>query len=209
MASRRTLIASSTLCLLLIIESSAASYPKPPKHPIKITAKSASQLLNLILLVENRLKTTACPQNYNLYDKGIGGRFCYRFVADFCRNQSAAQKYCQNQGGNLISLNESNFEFFRLRAAEERDFSDQQKGTHGPNLQTCRHFWTSASDYGRETRFRFISGLEIDPNSAVWVEPVVFNTGKNCVVMDGNNQYLLTDFNCALQMASPLCQIFL
>ncbi len=197
------------LCIMWMIESSDASYSKPLKYPIKITSKSAIQLLNLILQVDKRLKTTACPQNYNLYDKGSGGRFCYRFVSDFCRNQSAAQKYCQGQGGNLISFNEPNFEFFRLRAAEERAFSDQQIGIPGPNLRTCRHFWTSASDYGRETMFRFINGHEINPNSIVWVEPVVFNTGKNCVVMDGYNQYLLTDFNCALDLASPLCQIFL
>ncbi|KAL3890282.1 hypothetical protein ACJMK2_002568 [Sinanodonta woodiana] len=171
--------------------------------------KSRMGLADLVLSVCKKCKILACPHDYNLYEKDSGGRFCYRFVPEFCRNQSAAQKYCHNQGGNLISLNDLNFDFFRRRAAEERSYSIQQIGTRSPTLPACSNFWTSASDYGRETLFRFINGHEIAANSTVWTDPVVFNTGKNCAIMDASKQYLLTDFNCALALASPLCQIFL
>ncbi len=90
-----------------------------------------------------RISKHTCPAGYEYYYQD---HFCYKFHSE-CKTWSEARQVCQQEGGDLIWLKESNLDFFR-------DVSRSQGGT-------CSNVWVGATDIISEGQWYWVNGEKV------------------------------------------------
>ncbi|KAL3879776.1 hypothetical protein ACJMK2_032062 [Sinanodonta woodiana] len=131
------------------------------------------------LIASTAAKT--CRAGYELYDQE---KFCYKYHMD-CKTWTEARQACQQDGGDLISLNDKNFEFFRGLARSKSG--------------SCNNFWVGATDAAAEGVWNWLNGDKF--NTTLWAPQQPDNWGnvENCVTFAKMFDFKLNDENCSLK----------
>ncbi|KAL3879768.1 hypothetical protein ACJMK2_032054 [Sinanodonta woodiana] len=135
-----------------------------------------------------RIGNARCPNGYEYYEQD---KFWYKFHND-CKSWSEAREACQKEGGDLISLNENNFEFFRHFAQS--------------NAGDCYHVWVGTADISAQGQWYWLNGERV--SSILWQPGQPDNTNNNeyCGDLRYHFQYRLNDHVCSYK-AHFICQI--
>ncbi|KAK3610157.1 hypothetical protein CHS0354_039940 [Potamilus streckersoni] len=129
-----------------------------------------------------------CPFGYEYFETET---FCYRFHTE-CKTWSEARKVCQQEGGDLIMLNDSNMDFFREMATKK---------------SACVNVWVGATDTNLEGSWRWVNGETI--SQSLWeVDEPSHSPNENCADMQMTFGFKLNDIPCSYQF-DFICQIVL
>nr|AWC08727.1 C-type lectin [Sinohyriopsis schlegelii] len=132
---------------------------------------------------------TKCPSGYEYYHPD---KFWYKFHSE-CKSWSDARQVCQDEGGDLISLTEKNFDFFRL-------VSRSRAGE-------CINVWVGTRDISSEGQWYWVNGERV--SSSLWQpgQPDNTNNNEHCGDLRKQFQYRLNDYVCSIKQHF-LCQFF-
>ncbi|KAL3879767.1 hypothetical protein ACJMK2_032053 [Sinanodonta woodiana] len=125
---------------------------------------------------------------YEYYEQD---KFWYKFHND-CMSWSEARDACQEEGGDLISLNEDNFDFFR-------NVSRSYAGD-------CYHVWVGTADISAEGQWYWLNGERV--SSVLWYpdQPDNALSNEHCGDLSRDFQFRLNDHVCSYKMHF-ICQI--
>ncbi len=149
--------------------------------------KSIADVLSRLSTLKLSTGLSTCRAGYEYYRED---KFCYKFHSE-CKSWSEARQICQQEGGDLISLKESNFNFFK-------DVARSKAGT-------CNHVWVGTTDISSEGKWNWLNGVNI--SSIFWQpqQPDNWDNKEHCGDLK-SSEYLLNDENCNLTLHF-LCQI--
>ncbi|KAK3577063.1 hypothetical protein CHS0354_037086 [Potamilus streckersoni] len=135
-----------------------------------------------------RIGSERCPNGYEYYQHG---KFWYKFHNE-CNSWPKARQVCQQEGGDLISLNERNFDFFR-------NVSQSKAGD-------CRHVWVGTTDISSEGQWYWLTGERV--SSVFWqsAQPDNAHNNENCGDLISFFEFRLNDHVCSNQ-EHFICQI--
>lgn len=130
------------------------------------------QMTNMTTIVKS------CPTGYEYYQQE---NFCYNFNTE-CKNWTDARQICRNEGGDLISLTEGNFIFFR-------DVSQRKSGT-------CNHVWVGTTSISSPRRWNWLNGQAI--TAVFWApgQPDYWLSNEHCGDLTKHANYFLNDDDC-------------
>ncbi|KAL3879771.1 hypothetical protein ACJMK2_032057 [Sinanodonta woodiana] len=122
---------------------------------------------------------TAGYENYEL--EGL----CYKFYSE-CKTWTEAQQTCKDDGGNLISLTEGNFNFFR-------NVSQNKAGT-------CNHVWVGTTDINSVGNWNWLNGQAI--TAVFWSpgQPDNWDNKEHCGDLVKVSNYYLNDEDCSSKL---------
>ncbi len=126
-----------------------------------------------------KLSNSTCPTGFEYYYQE---KFCYRFNSD-CRTWAEARKNCQQLGGDLISLTEVNFLYFR-------DVSRSKAGA-------CGGVWVGTTDASSEGQWFWLNGVKV--RSVFWAQdqPDNWASKENCGDLSKFFGYKMNDEDCS------------
>ncbi len=134
-----------------------------------------TRLTALILSTTNK----TCRTGYDYYQQD---QFCFKFYSD-CKTWSEARQVCQQDGGELISLNDRNLEFFRNLARTKAG--------------SCNNVWVGTTDASSEGQWNWQNGEKV--SSAFWAsgQPDNWASKENCGDLNKIFDYKLNDEDCS------------
>ncbi len=167
------------------------------------TATSNEQYKTMTTRIENleRKLDGALPKLANIssnpcrfgYEYFKQETFCYRFHRE-CKTWSEARQVCQQEGGDLIMLKESNFNFFRDVARSKSN--------------ECSHVWVGTTDISSFGQWKWLNGESISPSLWATTQPDNQQSKEHCGDLQKFYDYKLNDEDCSNKMNS-ICQIVL
>lgn len=128
-----------------------------------------------------------CPYGYIDYPQE---QFCYKFHSE-CLSWAQARQVCLQEGGDLISLGEANFQFFI-------DLARSKAGD-------CNTVWVGTTDINSEGQWSWLNGVNV--SSVFWAQgqPDNWASKENCGNMNKNFGYRMNDEDCSSKFHF-LCQ---
>ncbi|KAL3879777.1 hypothetical protein ACJMK2_032063 [Sinanodonta woodiana] len=135
-----------------------------------------------------RIKKPTCPDGYQYYYQD---HFCYKFHSA-CKTWSEARQTCRQEGGDLLWLKETNFDFFR-------DVSRSHSGA-------CSNVWVGATDVVSEGQWYWVNGDKVRCSFWQQDEPDNSQDNENCANLLTIFDYKLNDQPCQ-DKESFICQI--
>lgn len=154
---------------------------------IQSLEKNLDDLLGKLATLKLNTDLPTCRVGYEYYRED---RFCYMLHSE-CKTWSEARQICKQEGGDLISLKEGNFNFFkdviRLKAG------------------ACSHVWVGTTDIALEGKWNWLNGVSV--SSTFWQpqQPDNWDNNEHCGNIKAPD-YLLNDEKCNMPLHF-LCQI--
>ncbi len=141
---------------------------------------------NLVQMIINLIGR--CPSGYDYYEPD---NFCYKFN-NACKTWTEARQVCQQEGGDLISLKEGNFNYFRNLVISKAG--------------ACNMVWVGTTDAALEGEWNWLNGEKV--SSALWQpgQPDNWASKENCGDLAKLTDYRMNDEDCSFK-AHSLCQI--
>ncbi|KAK3590352.1 hypothetical protein CHS0354_029576 [Potamilus streckersoni] len=138
--------------------------------------------------LKSNIGNNVCCVGYHYYQED---GFCYRFYYN-CLSWSEARQVCLEDGGDLISLNDRNFIFF--------------KDLIRSKAAACEGVWVGTTDIYTEGNWNWLNGGKV--SSIFWQpkQPNNYEGNEHCGGLSMQSKYLLNDFTCSRKL-SFLCQI--
>ncbi|KAL3879769.1 hypothetical protein ACJMK2_032055 [Sinanodonta woodiana] len=135
-----------------------------------------------------RIGDARCHNGYEYYQQD---KFWYKFHND-CMSWSEARDVCRKEGGDLISLNENNFDFFR-------NVSQAKAGG-------CNHVWVGTTDISLEGQWYWLNGKRVSSVSWQPGQPDNARSNEHCGDLVRHFQFKLNDHVCSYKVHF-ICQI--
>ncbi len=150
--------------------------------------KSIADVLSRLSTLKLSTGLSTCRTGYEYYRED---QFCYKFHSE-CKTWSESRKICQQEGGDLISLKDSNLNYFRSVV----------KLQSGP----CNGAWVGATDTTSVGKWTWLNGERI--TYVFWYpeQPDSWGGKEHCGDMTKNYDYFMNDENCNSTLHF-LCQI--
>ncbi|KAL3879775.1 hypothetical protein ACJMK2_032061 [Sinanodonta woodiana] len=123
-----------------------------------------------------------CPRGYVYYQPE---RFCYQFHGD-CKSWPQARQICLQEGADLISLKESNFNFFM----------DLARST----TSECSSVWVGTTDVASEGQWSWLNGVRVTASFWAPGQPDNWANKENCGDLAGFFDYKLNDEDCRTKL---------
>ncbi len=120
-----------------------------------------------------------CPPGYVYYQQD---QFCYKFHSE-CKSWPQARQVCLQEGGDLISLKESNFNFF-LELARSK-------------AGDCNNVWVGATDVTSEGQWFWLNGKRIGLVFWAQDQPDNWASKENCGDLSKFFGYKMNDEDCS------------
>ncbi|KAL3879773.1 hypothetical protein ACJMK2_032059 [Sinanodonta woodiana] len=154
---------------------------------IKTLDKSIDDMLTRLATLKLNTGLPTCRVGYEYYAED---RFCYMLHSE-CKTWSEARQICRQEGGDLISLNDYNFKYFK-------DVARLKAGA-------CNHVWVGTTDIAVEGKWNWLNGLNV--SSSFWQpqQPDNWDNKEHCGDLKSPD-YLLNDERCDIPLHF-LCQI--
>ncbi|KAK3597088.1 hypothetical protein CHS0354_021190 [Potamilus streckersoni] len=132
-----------------------------------------------------------CPVCHSGYEYYQQDKFCYKFY-NVCQTWSEARQVCQNEGGDLISLNNRNLNFFNELALHKSG--------------SCDDVWVGATDVSSEGQWNWLNGDKV--SSDLWAinQPDNWDSIEHCGDLHKRFDYELNDADCS-RNKHFICQV--
>ncbi|KAL3879774.1 hypothetical protein ACJMK2_032060 [Sinanodonta woodiana] len=147
-----------------------------------------NDMLDKAARLKSSVGNATCRTGYVYYQQD---NFCYKFYND-CKTWLEARQVCRQDGGDLISLNDRNFNFFKQLAQSKAG--------------TCDSVWVGTTDVYVEGQWNWLNGARVSSVSWQPDQPDNFGNSEHCGDLTKMFGYMLNDDNC-VQKLHFLCQI--
>ncbi|KAL3892067.1 hypothetical protein ACJMK2_004307 [Sinanodonta woodiana] len=180
---RDTENAMKKLCAGMSNETDVNERNKALNTKIDVVEKKVDKLVQTALNIIGK-----CPTGYDYYEQD---NFCYKFNSE-CKTWSEAQQVCQQEGGDLISLKDGNFNFFRNLVISIDG--------------VCSSVWVGSTDIAVEGQWKWLNGENV--TSSMWQpgQPDNWDNKEHCGDLAKLADYRLNDEDCSKKVHF-LCQI--
>ncbi|XP_023237075.1 CUB and sushi domain-containing protein 3-like [Centruroides sculpturatus] len=154
-------------------------------------------LCDVQIFTTQELAVSRCGREKNLTNFAVFNRTCYEFVTHLSDSFQAARNYCSSHRGDVIHDVKNSTQNFV--SAELKKRKDDLKSLF---------FWLGArlEEKYRSSDWYWINKAKIERFSWADDQPNNYNKQQNCIVLDGNNNWLWNDIRCDLDDISWICQ---
>ncbi|KAL3879770.1 hypothetical protein ACJMK2_032056 [Sinanodonta woodiana] len=169
-------------------EAAIKDFQQATNTKLDALEKKISNVFDILASVRLVVGYSACRTGYEYYQQD---KFCYKFHSD-CKTWSEARSVCQEEGGDLISLKQGSFEYFR-------SVVKQQTGA-------CNGAWVGATDVSSPGDWNWLNGDVIANIFWSTDQPDNWQGVEHCADMMRLYDFYMNDEKCN-STAHFLCQI--